>query len=60
MFGEAAERMIGRIGGAQQKILLAVVVGLVIYVAFRLATKYWTKHTAARRTREVESKAPGE
>lgn len=60
MFGEAAERAIGRIGGAQQKILLAVVVGIVIYLVFKLATKYWTKHTTTQRTREVESKAPGE
>lgn len=60
IFGEAAERMIGKIGGAQAKILLAVVVGFAIYLVFRLATKHWAKHTAARRARAAESKAAGE
>src|SRR3990172_2640345 len=59
MFGEAAEAFIGRMAGVQQKIFAAVVAGILIYVVFKLVTKYWTKNAAARRAR-AESKAPGE
>jgi len=60
MFGQAAEKFIGRLAGVQQKILAAIIAGVVIYVVFRLATKYWTKYSAARRARAAESKAAGE
>ena len=59
IFGQAAEAFVGRLAGVQQKILGAVIAGVVIYVVFKFATKYWSKFTAARRAR-AKGEAVGE
>jgi len=58
-FGKAAEIMIGRIAGAQGKILAAVIAGLIVYFLFRFGIKQWAKITAARRARAAAAEAEG-
>ena len=52
-FGQAAEAFIGRINGVFGKIIAAVIVGAIVYFAFKFGMKQWAKITAARRAREA-------
>ena len=59
VFGQAAETFVGRLAGAQNKIIAAVIAGLVVYFAFKIGLKQWNKLTAARRAREAAAAAEG-